>query len=73
MVTLGVALCGPAFHTYCELPGEVNIGEQSEQKTEISFCSFEEFRSPGALEIFVLGFTFLVFGVMGRDVCVINL
>lgn len=52
MVTLGVALCRPAFHTYSELSGEVNIGEQSEWKAEISFCSLEEFRSPGALEIF---------------------
>lgn len=53
MVTLGVALCRPAFHTYSELSGEVNIGEQSEWKAKISFCSLEEFRSPGALEIFL--------------------
>ena len=29
MLTLSVALCRPAFQTYCELSEEVNIGEQS--------------------------------------------
>lgn len=68
MVTLGVALCRPAFHTYYELSGEVNIREQSEWKAEISFHSLEEFRSPGALQIFI--YFYFWGGWEGGSMCV---